>query len=333
MTNTPNTDFALSVAPMMDWTDRHCRYFHRLLSPNIRLFTEMVTCGALIHGPRERLLSFDSTEHPVALQLGGSSPEDLAYCARLGAEAGYDEINLNCGCPSDRVKNGSFGACLMKEPDRVAQCIRAMQDSAAIPVTVKCRIGVDSHDSSAFLRDFIQKVSNSGCRKFYIHARKAWLQGLNPKQNREIPPLNYNRVYALKQVFPDLEFIINGGLQSVADIRALDGRTDGAMIGRAAYKSPLLLQALEDVFYGTREHTPPDDIVSHMSKYLQREADQGTPVRAVTRHMLGLYQNCPGARLWRQALSSGMDRCGADSPAILDHALDRMREGARGRAA
>ena len=292
----------LSVAPMMDWTDRHCRYFHRQLSPSIRLYTEMVTTGALIHGDVPRHLDFDDAEHPVALQLGGSEPADLAQGARLGAQWGYDEINLNCGCPSERVQNGAFGACLMAEPALVADGVRAMRDAVDLPVTVKHRIGLDKNEDYGFVRDFVGTVADAGCETFIVHARNAWLKGLSPKENREIPPLRYDVVTRLKLDFPRLRFMLNGGLATPAVIGEAMERFDGAMIGRAAYHDPYLLAMLDPVA-ARRGPIPRADVVARMARYAEREASRGVALRSIVRHMLGLYHCRPGARTWRRMLS------------------------------
>lgn len=295
----------ISVAPMMDWTDRHCRYFHRLIAPNIRLYTEMVTTGALIHGDTDRFLRFHESEHPLALQLGGATPDDLALCAKKGEAYGYSEINLNCGCPSDRVQSGRFGACLMREPEAVASCLQAMADSVSIPVTVKCRIGIDDLDSFEFLDNFVDKVSSKGCKTFIIHARKAWLSGLSPKQNREVPPLDYERVKQIKEKYPALRIILNGGIQSVATIKSLKGSLDGFMIGREAYQNPYILNEIERDIWGTGNLRNREDVALEMIPYAQEQFERfGTPVKSITRHMTGLFQGLPGARAWRQALST-----------------------------
>jgi tRNA-dihydrouridine synthase A len=294
----------MSVAPMMDWTDRHCRYFHRLLSRQALLYTEMVTTGALLHGDVPRHLDFNAEEHPVALQLGGSEPADLARCARLGEQWGYDEINLNCGCPSERVQRGAFGACLMAEPALVADCVKAMVDVVNVPVTVKHRIGIDKTDSYGFVRDFVGAVSEAGCRTFIVHARSAWLQGLSPKENREVPPLRYELVHQLKREFPQLAIVINGGLKNAADVSAQLQQLDGAMIGREAYHNPWWLASWDEAFFGA----PPgestrESIEAQMVDYMEREAAGGTPWYPIARHMLGLRHGLPGARLWRQVWS------------------------------
>lgn len=294
----------ISVAPMMDWTNRHCRYFHRQISPNVLLYTEMVTTGALIHGDRERFLRYNNCEHPVALQLGGSSPDDLAKCAVMGAEAGYDEINLNCGCPSDRVQSGCFGAVLMKEPDLVGQCVKSMQRAMSVPVTVKCRIAIDDEEEEPFLDRFIDKVAGAGCQTFIVHARKAWLKGLSPKENRDIPPLNYELVAKMRQRYPELSFILNGGISSLDDVTGALNSFDGVMIGRAAYQNPWFLRLIEDQVFNT-DHLPDKrQVIEAMAHYATEEyARYGTPVKSVAKHMIGLFQGVPGARAWRQSLS------------------------------
>lgn len=301
----PPDRWRMSVAPMMDWTDRHCRYFHRLLSKHALLYTEMVTTGALIHGDVARHLRFHDEEHPVALQLGGSEPADLAQCAKLGEEWGYDEINLNCGCPSERVQRGAFGACLMAEPKLVADCVKAMVDAVDVPVTVKHRIGIDQNESYAFVRDFVGTVAEAGCATFIVHARNAWLKGLSPKENREVPPLRYAMVHQLKKEFPHLTIAINGGLTTSAQVHAQLQHVDGAMLGREAYHNPWWLAEWDANFYGA---TPSDltreQVEEQMVKYMEREAAQhGTPWYAIARHMLGLRHGQPGARRWRQVWS------------------------------
>ncbi|MEC9345975.1 MAG: tRNA dihydrouridine(20/20a) synthase DusA [Pseudomonadota bacterium] len=301
-----------SVAPMMDWTDRHDRYLLRLISRRALLYTEMVTTGALIHGPRDDLLRHDMAEHPVALQLGGSEPDDLARCAVMGADAGYDEINLNCGCPSDRVQNGSFGACLMREPELVAECIAAMKSAVAIPVTVKCRIGVDDQEPAVVLPDFVGKVAAAGADAVIVHARMAWLKGLSPKENRDIPPLDYPLVHRLKQAFPNLPVALNGGLQDLdAALPHLDA-VDGVMLGRAAYQRPMLLAGVDRRFFGDTgpERTAPDVIEGYLD-HVERERSAGTPLNHMTRHMLGLAAGRPGARAFRRILTEDIRRPGA----------------------
>jgi len=305
-----NADFRVCVAPMMDWTDRHCRYFHRLLSPRARLYTEMVTSAALVRGKQLRLLEHSQQEHPVALQLGGSDPHELAQAARFGAEAGYDEINLNVGCPSDRVQSGRFGACLMREPALVGDCVKAMRGAVAVPVTVKCRIGVDDQDDYAGLQHFTETMLEAGVEVLVVHARKAWLQGLSPKENREIPPLDYERVYRLKREFPQLVVVINGGITTVAEVQAHLAQLDGVMLGRAAYHDPYLLAQVEAALYG--EPLPQRaDVLRHLQPYVEAELARGTALKHVTRHLLGLYQGEPGARAFRRTLSEGAHLPGA----------------------
>lgn len=298
---------------MMDWTDRHCRYFHRLLSRRTLLYTEMVTTGALLHGDVSRHLKFHEAEHPVALQLGGSEPSDLAKCALLGQQWGYDEVNLNCGCPSERVQRGAFGACLMAEHALVADCVKAMVDAVGLPITVKHRIGIDQIDSYAFVRDFVGQVSEAGCKVFIAHARNAWLKGLSPKENREIPPLRYETVYQLKRDFPTLTIVVNGGITTSDQMRAHLGQVDGVMIGREAYHNPALLATWDRSFHqddqGLTEGQVPDgafldSIERSMVAYMEREASKhGTPWYSIARHMLGLRHGRPGARKWRQVWS------------------------------
>jgi tRNA-dihydrouridine synthase A len=295
----------LSVAPMMDWTDRHCRYFHRLLSSRALLYTEMVTTGALIHGDVGRHLRFDAQEHPLALQLGGSEPADLARCAKLGEDWGYDEINLNCGCPSERVQRGAFGACLMAEPALVADCVKAMVDVVRIPVTVKHRIGIDKTESYEFVRDFVGTVAAAGCNSFIVHARNAWLKGLSPKENREIPPLRYEMVHRLKQHFPNLSIAVNGGLTSSEQVIAQLQQVDGVMIGREAYHNPWWLASWDAAFYGADPSILTREAVEEkMCDYMAREAAvHGTPWSNISRHMLGLRHGLAGSRRWRQVWS------------------------------
>lgn len=300
------------VAPMMDWTDRHCRYFHRLLSRHARLYTEMLTTGAVIHGDRARLLGFDPVEQPVALQLGGSDPNDLARSARIGADFGYAEINLNVGCPSDRVSSGRFGACLMAEPQQVATCVAAMREAVEVPVTVKTRIGIDQRDSYRELVDFVGQVAAAGCGTFIVHARKAWLQGLSPKENREIPPLDYARVYRLKRDFPELTIVINGGITDLDQAGQHLQQVDGVMLGRAAYQQPYLLAEVDQrLFDEVRPIAERRDIVTALLPYLERELQRGVPLKSMTRHILGLFQGQPGARRWRRQLSEQAHKPGA----------------------
>ena len=318
----------ISVAPMMDWTDRHCRYFHRLLSPHAVLYTEMVTTGALINGDSERFLRFDDAEHPVALQLGGSDPSDLARCAAMGQEAGYDEINLNCGCPSDRVQNGRFGACLMKEPDHVAACVQAMGEAVDIPVTVKCRIGIDEQDSFEFLESFVNKIADKGCTTFIIHARKAWLKGLSPRENREIPPLDYNRVRAVKEKYPALRIILNGGLIELEDIKTQHEIFDGVMIGREAYQNPWFLTVLEREIFNHETTLTRQDVARKMMAYAREQTDKhGTPIKSITRHILGLFQDQRGTRAWKRTLSTLPYQPGANET-VIERALEAQNKAA-----
>lgn len=294
----------LSVAPMMDWTDRHCRYFHRLLSQRALLYTEMVTTGALIHGDVARHLDFHGEEHPVALQLGGSEPADLAHCAKLAEQWGYDEVNLNCGCPSERVQRGAFGACLMNEPGLVADGVKAMVDVVSVPVTVKHRIGIDHNEDHGFVRDFVGQVSEAGCSVFIVHARNAWLQGLSPKENRDVPPLRYERVHQLKREFPELTIVLNGGLTNSAQIREQLQHVDGVMLGRHAYHHPWELASWDEAFFDQAPRAITREAVEgHMVSYMQRVVDQGEPWSRAARHMLGLWNGTPGARRWRQVWS------------------------------
>jgi tRNA-dihydrouridine synthase A len=290
---------------MMDWTDRHCRFFHRLLSTQALLYTEMVTTGALLHGNIPRHLQFNPQEHPVALQLGGSDATELAQCARLGQEWGYDEINLNCGCPSERVQRGSFGACLMAEPQLVADCVKAMVDAVTVPVTVKHRIGIDQGEDYGFVRDFVGAVSEAGCRVFAVHARNAWLRGLSPKENREVPPLRYATVHRLKSDFPHLVFSINGGITTGGQVRDQLAQLDGVMVGREAYHNPWWLASWDVDFYGAPDRgLTRETVEAQMADYMVREAQaHGTPWSVVARHMLGLRNGLPGARRWRQVWS------------------------------
>lgn len=290
---------------MMDWTDRHCRYFHRLLSQRALLYTEMVTTGALLHGDVPRHLDFNPEEHPVALQLGGSEPADLARVAKLGEGWGYDEINLNCGCPSERVQRGAFGACLMAEPALVADCVKAMVDVASVPVTVKHRIGIDRGEDYAFVRDFVGHVAEAGCGVFIVHARNAWLKGLSPKENREIPPLRYALVHQLKREFPELVIAINGGFTDDAQVARELSLVDGVMVGREAYHNPWWLSSWDSTFFGAAPAgRSRESVEAGMVDYMEREAaERGTPWQSIARHMLGLYNGLPGARRWRQVWS------------------------------
>ena len=306
----PSTRF--SVAPMLDWTDRHCRYFHRLMSKEALLYTEMVTTGAIIHGKGD-FLAYNEEEHPLALQLGGSNPVDLARCAKLAADRGYDEINLNVGCPSDRVQNGMFGACLMGEAELVAQCVAAMREVADIPVTVKTRIGIDEQDSYEFLSHFVGTVSEKGgCDNFIIHARKAWLKGLSPKENREVPPLDYPRVYQLKQDFPQLTMAINGGIKTFEEMEQHLQHLDGVMVGREAYQSPYLMAEVDQRLFGSdRPIMKRREVIEAMYPYIERQLANGSYLGHITRHMLGLFQSMPGARQWRRHISENAHKQGA----------------------
>ena len=318
----------LSVAPMMDWTDRHCRYLHRMISSQTLLYTEMVTAPALIHGDADRLLEFNVAEHPVALQIGGSNPDQLAQATRMGCDAGYDEVNINIGCPSDRVQSGRFGACLMQEPTLVADCVSAMIDASnGAEITVKCRIGVDDQDPHQVLPNFIETVSARGIRSFAIHARKAWLDGLSPKQNRDVPPLDYDLVHQIKRDRPDLEVVINGGLQDFASAKAqIDAGLDGAMIGRVAYHNPMEILAHADALFGvdTPVKTAPD-VIRAMYPYLQTHLDQGGRINQITRHMLGLFAGQVGARIWKRTLSEEAHLAGAGVE-VVEKALNATLE-------
>jgi len=300
---TPNP-WRLSVAPMMDWTDKHCRVFHRSLTQHTRLYTEMVTTGALLHGDVPRHLNFDDAQHPLALQLGGSEPADLAACAKLAEKWGYDEVNLNCGCPSERVQCGAFGACLMAEPALVADGVKAMRDAVSLPVTVKHRIGINHDESYGFMRDFVGTVAHAGCEVFIVHARTAWLKGLSPKENREVPPLRYEMVYRLKREFPQLTIVLNGGVTTDAEISDHLTQVDGVMVGREAYHNPWVMAAWDERFFGCAPSTLTRDAVeAQMVSYMTRTVVQGEPWSRTSRHMLGLRNTLPGARAWRQVWS------------------------------
>jgi len=307
-----------SVAPMLDWTDRHCRYFHRMLSQHTLLYSEMVTTGAIIHGNRQQHLQFNREEHPLALQLGGSCPADLAICAKIGEDYGYDEINLNVGCPSDRVQNGRFGACLMAEPALVAECVATMQQAVNIPVTVKSRIGIDDQDSYPELVNFVGTVAAAGCRTFIIHARKAWLSGLSPKQNREIPPLRYDVVLQLKRDFPDLAIIINGGITTLDAAMTFLNDLDGVMLGREAYHNPYLLAEIDaQIFSDPQPIKSRKEIVLSLLPYVQSQLQQGVRLNNITRHLLGLFHGVNGARAWRRHLSENANKPGADESVLI----------------
>ena len=300
---------------MMDWSDRHCRYFFRRLSPNAMVYSEMITSGALVHGDVDRHLRFNAGEHPVALQLGGSDPAALGHCARLGESYGYDEINLNCGCPSERVRHGAFGACLMAEPELVADCVRAMREAVRIPVTVKHRLGIDSSQDFGFVRRFVEVVAQAGCSTFVVHARNAILKGLSPKENREVPPLRYEDAYRLKQAFPDLQIIVNGGIDGVDAAQAHLRHVDGVMLGRIAYHDPHVLAQADARLFGGEPRTRAE-VVAEMYAYAEAEVALGTPLRAIVRHMLGLYHGQPNARAWRRMLSDA-GALASNRPALL----------------
>ena len=312
---------------MLDWTDRHGRFFLRLLSRHVRLYTEMVTTGAVLRGDRERFLAYDPAEHPLALQLGGSDPADLARCASIAADFGYDEVNLNVGCPSDRVQSGRFGACLMAEPDLVAECVAAMRAVVAIPVTVKTRIGIDDRDSYEALAEFVRRVAAGGCETFIIHARKAWLKGLSPRENREIPPLRYEVVYQLKRDFPNLTVVLNGGLTTLDQaVEQLD-QVDGVMLGRAACENPFLLAGVDQRFFHASESPPSrHQVVAAFTPYISKQLRQGTPLHGMTRLMLGLFQGIPGARAWRRTISEQGCRRGAGVE-VVENALRHIEGG------
>jgi len=320
-----------AVAPMMDWTDRHCRYFHRLLTKHALLYTEMVVADALIHGDVARHLDFHEAEHPVALQLGGSSPDKLVHAAKLVEQWGYDEVNLNVGCPSDRVQSGTFGACLMREPDLVARCVDEMSKSVGIPVTVKCRIGVDEQDPQEALYDLAQRVFDSGCDALWVHARKAWLQGLSPKENRDVPPLDYAIVHQLKAKHADRFIGINGGIKNLADARTFiePGQKDpmnGVMVGRAAYQNPAILSGVDQVFYGDNSlQLSLDQICEAMMRYTAKHLERGGRVHHITRHMIGLFQGQAGARRYRQILSVEASKPDADQT-IIRQAFDSVQQ-------
>ncbi|HEY1961965.1 MAG TPA: tRNA dihydrouridine(20/20a) synthase DusA [Rhizomicrobium sp.] len=304
------TEKIFAVAPMMEWTDRHCRYLHRLLTSHARLYTEMVTADAVIRGDRARLIGFDRFEHPVALQLGGAEPAKLAQAAKIAADFGYDEINLNVGCPSDRVQSGRFGACLMREPELVAECVAEMRAAVSIPVTMKCRIGVDEQDPEIALRKLVGLCVQAGVGVFAVHARKAWLAGLSPKENREIPPLDYDLVYALKREHPELTIVLNGGIDTLNEAERHLAHVDGVMLGRAAYHSPAILAEVDARFFGGEPRNL-DDAVEQYVLYVERQLRKGAPLNAMTKHMLNLFNGRPGARLFRRHLSENATRRGA----------------------
>lgn len=318
---------------MMDWTDRHCRVFHRLLTRRARLYTEMLTANAVIHGDRARLLGFDASEHPVALQLGGAEPRALAKAARIGEEHGYDEINLNCGCPSDRVQSGCFGAALMADPDRVAACASAMLDAVGVPVTVKCRIGIDAQDPEEALPRFVDAVARAGVTTFIVHARKAWLKGLSPKENREIPPLDHGLVYRLKEARPDLTVVLNGGIASLDEAEAHLEAVDGVMLGRAAYQSPWLLARVDSRLFAVPDPlAEPAEAVAAYLPYVERALGEGVRLGVLARPLIGLFQGAPGARAWRRVLAEGSARPGA-GPELVVAALRCVAPGPAAEAA
>lgn len=317
-----NQQSMFAIAPMMDWTDSHCRVLHRALTRRTLLYTEMVTTDAILFGDRQRLLGFDRHEHPVALQLGGAEPEKLAQASRIAEQFGYDEINLNVGCPSDRVQSGRFGACLMKEPDMVADCVAAMRQAVALPVTVKCRIGVDEQDPEIALRRLIAACAAKGVTSFAVHARKAWLSGLSPKDNREVPPLDYNLVYRVKRENPSLTIVLNGGIQSLDEAERHLAHVDGVMLGRAAYHNPMLLAQIDARFFGDAPR-PLEAALTEWCLYVERKLKEGVRLAAMTRHMLGLFQGQPGARAFRRHLSESATRDGAGIE-VLHQALSLL---------
>ena len=324
---TQHQPYRFSIAPMMDWTDRHCRYFHRLMSRHVRLYTEMVTAPAVIHGPRQQLLGFNSAEHPVALQLGGSDPAELAAAVRIAAPFGYDEINLNCGCPSDRVKAGCFGAVLMQRPALVADCVAAMMAASPVEVTVKCRIGVDEQDPEQALPAFLEALQAVGVRRVQIHARKAWLQGLSPKENREVPPLDHDLVLRMQQRYPGLHVSVNGGITSLAEVQALlDAGLDGVMVGRAAYHAPnQMLIGADQVLFGDAAGRDAFDVADAMRPYIAAHLAAGGRLHSVTCHMMGLFTGQPGARSWRRTLSERANQRGAGLE-VIDQALQHVMQ-------
>jgi tRNA-dihydrouridine synthase A len=320
----PHNPHRFCVAPMMEWTDRHCRFFHRLLTRRALIYTEMVTTGAVIHGDRARLLAFDPAEHPVAVQLGGCDPRALAQCARIVEGFGYDEVNLNIGCPSDRVQEGRFGACLMAEPALVGDCVAAMRAAVSVPVTVKCRIGIDDQDPEEALDALTRAVAAAGVAALIVHARKAWLKGLSPKENREVPPLDYDRVYRLKRAYPRLPIVLNGGIESVEQARGELGRVDGVMMGRAAYREPWRLLAVDPLLFGAPvPFASARDALAALVPHIERELARGTRLHAITRHVLGLFHAVPGARAFRRHLATAAVKPDAGAPVLLD-ALDMI---------
>ena len=333
-TNNDTLNRCFSVAPMMEWTDRHCRFFHRALTRRALLYTEMLTTGAVLHGDRARLLRFDPSEHPLALQLGGSDPRALAQCARIGADAGFDEINLNAGCPSDRVQDGRFGACLMAEPQLVGDSVAAMKAAVRIPVTVKCRIGIDDQDPEPALENFTQAVKRAGADALIVHARKAWLKGLSPKENREVPPLDYDRVYRLKAAHPELTIVLNGGVGGVEDTLTHLQHVDGVMMGRSAYQEPWRLLAVDPLVFGEpARFASAKEAAAALAPYIARELAQGTRLHSITRHLHGLFRAVPGARAFRRHLAGAASVPHADAEYLLaalalvaDGVLDRSAD-------
>ena len=317
-------DWRLSVAPMMGWTDRHDRYFLRLISPNIRLYTVMLTTGALIHGKARDFLEYDPSEHPLALQLGGSDPKDMALCAKIGEDYGYDEININCGCPSDRVQQGQFGACLMSKPQLVGDCVDAMRQKVNVPVTVKTRIGIDDRDDYSFVQNFVGTIASRGCSTFIIHARKAWLTGLSPAENRTVPPLKWETVHRLKRDFPALTIILNGGIKSVSEVHENLKKVDGIMIGREAYHNPWFLAALEKEIYQNPSQPSREQVLQALIPYADHMLASGHKLHDITRHILGLFQGVRGARRWRQILS-GPDVHNATTSDVIRVALNEIK--------
>ncbi|MEM7492021.1 MAG: tRNA dihydrouridine(20/20a) synthase DusA [Pseudomonadota bacterium] len=316
--------YRFSVAPMMDWTDRHCRSFHRVLSRRALLWSEMVTADAVIHGDRDRLIGFNRDEHPIVLQLGGNEPAKMAEAARIAEQLGYDEVNINCGCPSDRVQSGAFGACLMRTPETVAACVRAMRAAVSIPVTVKCRIAIDDDPPRETLFGFIDEVANAGCQVFTVHARKAWLKGLSPKENRDIPPLDYELIAELKAERPDLTIILNGGITDLEACKVHLKTFDGVMLGRAAYQQPALLGHVDQMLFDpVARPVDPFDAVARYRAYISEQLGHGTRLSSMTRHMLGLFNGQPGARMWRRVLSEKAPRPGAGLD-VLDEALEAV---------
>ena len=313
MNTTNKIQHRFCVAPMMEWTDRHCRYFLRLFSQHTLLYTEMITTGALLHGDAERFLRFNHEEQPVALQVGGSDPKELALAAQMGEQAGYNEINLNAGCPSDRVQRGKIGACLMAEPNLVAECMSAMMEAVSIPVTIKCRTGINDLDSLEHLTGFVETITQAGCHCFIIHARIAVLEGLSPKQNRNVPPLNYERVFAIKKQFPELEIIINGGIRNLEESRGMLDKVDGVMIGREAYQNPGILSRVDGELFGSQDpEISQQAVLAQFINYASKELDQGTALKHMTRHILGLFQGQPGAKQFRRYLSEHAHKADAD---------------------